>query len=122
VTFTFLADLSTALDRVRFSIGDTDSAGYYLADETINALITLHGENGAIVESLRYILAQLSRPDFRADWLQVTNKEAATAVRLQLRDAIRRYGTGGLVAGTVNVYRQDSQQTEEPDYDTDDDE
>ena len=116
MTFTFVGTLATALDRVRFATGDTNEDGHYLEDATITALVTLHGENGAIVESLRFILAQLSRPDFRADWLQVTNKEAAAAVRSQLRDAIRRYGTGGLVAGTVNVYRQDSQQTEEPDY------
>lgn len=116
MAFTFTGDLSTALDRVRFAVGDTDSAGHFLEDATISALITLHGENGAIVECLRYILAQLSRPDFRADWLQVTNKDAAAAVRAQLRDAIQRYGAGGVVAGAANVYRADSQQTTTPDY------
>lgn len=116
MTFTFAGDLSTALDRVRFAIGDTDANGYYLADETITALVAEHGEQGAIIECLRYILAMLSRPDFRADWLQVSNREAAASVRAQLRDAIRRYGAGGVNARVLHVYRADSQQTEEPDY------
>lgn len=116
MTFTFVGDLSTNLDLVRFRIGDTDSNGYYLEDATINALVTAHGVNGATVEALRYILSQLSRPDFKADWLQVSNKEAAANVRAQLRDAIRRYGVGGVAAQVQTVYRADSQQTEEPDY------
>lgn len=116
MAFTFTGKLDTALDRVRFAIGDTDSAGQYLADETITALVNLHGEGGAIVESLRHILAQLSRPDFTADWLTVSNKQAAASIRAMLNDAIRRYGAGGARAKSTNVYRADSQLTGKPDY------
>lgn len=122
MTFTFATDLSTDLALVRFHIGDTDSGGYFLADETITALLTSHGSvGGAVVASLKYIITQLSRPDFRADWLQVSNAEARKGYQALLMEKRGEFGLSAITASATHVYRADSDQTEEPDYADDDD-
>jgi hypothetical protein len=120
MTFTFATDLSTDLALVRFHIGDTDSGGYFLADETITALLTKHGSvGGAVVASLKYIITQLSRPDFRADWLQVSNAEARKGYQALLAEKRGEFGLSAITASATHVYRADSDQTEAPDYDDD---
>ena len=118
MTFTFATDLSTDLALVRFHIGDTDSAGYFLADETITALLTSNGSvSGAVIACLRYIIGQLSRPDVRADWLSVTNAEARKGYQALLVEKRQEFGLSSVSASATHVYRVDSDQTEEPDYD-----
>lgn len=117
MAFTWVGDLSTDLDLVRFHIGDTDENGAWLQDETINALLTAEGSvGGAVVACLRYIITQLSQPDFSADWLQVSNANARKGFETMLREKRREFGLNSITATTTNVYRADSLATEEPDY------
>lgn len=120
MTFTFDAALSTDRDRIRLEIGDTDSNGYFLQDETIAALLTREGTvGGAIVQCLYAILALLAQPNFKADWLQVDNDTAYKSMTALLSAKLRQYGVaaGTYTASVTHTYRKDSNQTEEPDYD-----
>lgn len=118
MTFTWLGTLATDLDKVRFHIGDTDSGGYWLEDATITALLALEGSvGGAVVACLRYIISQLSRPDFRADWLQVSNAEARKGYMALLAMKRQEFAISAITATAGHVYRADSDADEEPDYD-----
>jgi len=109
MTFTFTADLSINRDYVRFEIGDTTADSAWLSDELIASLITKAGSaNGAVIKGLQYIITQLSKPDFKADWLSVTNGEARKGYETMLADKKREYGVGGLTTGLVYTYRYDS--------------
>ena len=120
MTFSFDNTLAADADRVRLEIGDTDSNGYFLHDETIAALLTREGTvGGAVVACLTAIIALLSQPNFKADWLQVDNKTAREGYQDLLKIKQREYGvaTGRLTASVTHLYRKDSYQTKEPTYD-----
>lgn len=55
MTATFNPGLASDLDRVRFAVGDTDTAKAVIQDETITALL---GETGATVASVSASVAQ----------------------------------------------------------------
>lgn len=77
MTVTFNPDLQDDVSYVRFHIGDTSSEGAYLQDETIEALYNEYGEYGkTILACIRFIITQLSQPNFRLDWLSVSNEQA----------------------------------------------
>ena len=122
MTFTFDTDLSTDLALVRFNIGDTSEEGAYLADETITALLSQEGTIGkAVIASIRYILTQLSTPNFKKDWLSVDYKTAREGFEKLLIDKAEEFDislTRGikLVSSISNVSRADSYQTDN-DYD-----
>lgn len=117
MAFTYLGDLSTDLDKVRFHLGDTDESGYWLEDATITALLSSEGSvGGAVVAGIRYILRKLSQPNFKADWLQVDNASARKGWEAALKEAQKTFGISALSARAVHVYRADSRQTKEPDY------
>ena len=113
-TFTFDNTLATDLAKVRFHVGDTSSDGNYLWDETINALVTSEGSvGGAVIASIRYIISQLSSPDFKLDWLTVSNKEARAGFELLLQQKAQELGVslGATATATINnAYRADSDQ------------
>ena len=113
-TFTFDNTLSTDLAKVRFHVGDTSSAGNYLWDETITALLTLEGSvGGAVIASIRYIITQLSSPDFKLDWLSVSNKEARAGFEKLLVTKSQELGVslGAVASSSINnAYRADSDQ------------
>lgn len=113
-TFTFDNTLSTDLALVRFHIGDTSSAGNYLWDETINALVTSEGSVGAAsVACIRYIITQLASPDFKLDWLTVSNKEARAGFEQLLKTKSQEFGIslGATASATISLpYRADSDQ------------
>ena len=120
MAFTWVGDLSTDLDKVRFHIGDTDSDGYFLEDATITALVTSEGSvGGAVVACLRYIISQLSRPDFKADWLTVSHAEARKGYQALLSEKRREFGVASVSASAVYTYRADSNQDSDVDYDND---
>lgn len=117
MTFTFDTSLATDLALVRFHIGDTDTTAAWLTDETITALLTAKGSvGGAVVAGLQFIITQLSRPDFKADWLSVTNAEARKGYTALLAEKRREFGVAAITASATHVYRADSLATEEPDY------
>jgi len=113
-TFTFDNTLSTDLAKVRFHIGDTSSEGNYLWDETINALVTSEGSvGGAVVASIRYIITQLSSPNFKLDWLSVSNEKAREGFEKLLKDKAHELGISLGVTASATIsspYRADSDQ------------
>jgi len=118
MTFTWVGDLSTDLDKVRFHIGDTDSTGYWLEDATITALLTSEASvGGAVIACLRYIVGQLSRPDFKADWLTINHAEARKGYQSLLSEKRREFGYAAVSASSVVTYRRDSFQNSSVDYD-----
>ena len=115
MTFTFATDLSTNLALIRFHVGDTNSDGAYLADETINALYTLEGSVGAAsIACIKYIITQLSQPNFRLDWLTVSREEARKGFENLLKIKAQEFGVSlSSVTATATIslpYRADSYQ------------
>ena len=114
-TFTFDNTLSTDLAKVRFHIGDTSSAGNYIWDQTITALLTSEGSvGGAVIACIKYIITQLSSPDYKQDWLSVSNKEAREGFEKLLKVKAQELGislSGVTASATISLpYRADSGQ------------
>jgi hypothetical protein len=109
MTFTFAGDLAIDRDFVRFEVGDTTEDSAWLSDEIIASLVTQAGsKQGAVVRALKFIIMQLSKPDFKADWLSVTNGEARKGYQAMLADKQKEYGIGGISASVVYTYRSDT--------------
>ena len=114
-TFTFDNTLSTDLAKVRFHIGDTSSAGNYIWDQTITALLTSEGSvGGAAVACIKYIITQLSSPDFKQDWMSVSNAEARKGFQELLKIKAQEFGvslSNATATSTISLpYRADSYQ------------
>ena len=92
MAFTYDPALSTNVSLVRFHIGDTNEDGAFLADETINYLVTTYSVGEAVVRSIQYIITQLSQPDFKLDWLSVSNKEARAGYEKLLKEKAQEFG------------------------------
>ena len=114
MAFTYEMDLSQNQDRVRFEIGDTDPDAFFLHDAEIQGLLTLNDDDWqlAALAGIRAIIARLSRPDFRADWLQVSNKEAIASYRRLLSEkqdeyAVNLQGSYWFESTGVDVVRDD---------------
>src|SRR5687768_5115924 len=72
MAFSYEEDLEIERDFVRFWTGDTVEGEHFLSDEIIASLLTVEGtRQKATLAALRSIISQLSKPNFRADWLQV---------------------------------------------------
>lgn len=114
MSFSYDFALTEDKDKVRFHIGDTDTKGHYLPDETIAALVTSEGSvGGAVVQCIKYILTQLSSPDFEQDWMEVSNKNARQGFRDLLRIKQQEFGisTGATASTSIsNTFRKDSDQ------------
>jgi len=115
MTFTFDTSLSTDLALVRFNIGDTSEEGAYLADETITALLTSESSvGGAVVASIKYILTQLSTPNFKKDWLSVDYQMAREGFENLLKIKAQEFGvslSNATLSSTVSLpYRANSYQ------------
>lgn len=109
MTFTFTFDLSVERDYVRFHTGDTSEAEAYLSDELITSLISETGsKQQAVISGLRYILIQLSKPNFKADWLQLDYEKAQKSYRQLLADKIRELGVA-TAATHIPVSRLDEE-------------
>ena len=116
MTFTY-SPFSADRDRVRFHIGDTDSAAAMFSDEEIAAIITeAGGWRAAVIYCLESLIASVSGPDFRADWLTVDNSKARAGYEALLKLKRRAFGLSKYAANVTHVYRADSNQTSEPDY------
>ncbi len=113
-TFTYDNTLATDLALVRFHIGDTNTNGNYLFDETINALVTSEGSvGGASIAAIKYIITQLSSPDFKQDWMSVSNEKARMGFEKLLKLKAQEFGISLGVTATATIslpYRADSDQ------------
>lgn len=117
MSFTFFPGLTRDVDLVRIEIADTNPDGYFLYDETIDAKLTSEGSvNSAVLACIRLIIAKLSQPGVKLDWLTVDNETARKAYRALLDDKKAEYGVARISASAVHTYRADSRQTSEPDY------
>jgi len=93
MTFSYDASLGDDESLVRFHIGDTHEEGAYLADETVTALIASEGSvGGAVIAAIKYIITQLSSPDFKKDWLSVNHKDARDGYQKLLVDKAQEFG------------------------------
>lgn len=115
MTYFFNADLSDDVSLVRFHIGDNHDEGHYLENETIQYFVTADGVNKAVIKCIRYIISQLSQPDFHQDWMSVNSGEARKgyeALLIQKAQELSVSLTGAVMSCTVsNPYRGDSYQT-----------
>lgn len=111
MTFTFIFDLSIDRDYVRFHTGDTSEAEAYLSDELITSLISETGsKQQAVIAGLRYIITKLSKPNVKADWLQVDNKTAREGYEVILRNKLKEFGIGMATATHIPVSRLDEEE------------
>ena len=114
MTYTFDPSLADDVSYIRFMIGDTNTSGMFLQDETIQAIFDMSDDYGdAIVECIQYIITQLSQPNFSLDWLNVSGMESARAgyekllERRKVEYSIQRM----VVTSTIALpYRADSNQ------------
>jgi hypothetical protein len=114
MTFSFDPALADDVSLLRFELGDDHSEGHYLEDETIQALISANAAT-AKVQCIRYIIRQLSQPDFKLDWLQVSMKEARLAYQEMLDSEEASTGTGraARARSTISLPRRvDNYQTD----------
>jgi hypothetical protein len=115
MTYTFNPSLSDDVSLVRFHIGDRNEDGYYLDDETIQYFVTASGVGTAVIRCIQYIITQLSTPDFRKDWLSVSNGEARKGYELLLKTKSQEFniGIGGVTASSSVTlpFRPDSYMT-----------
>ena len=93
-----------------------------MQDETIDALVTSEGTVGAAtLACIKYIITQLSSPDFKLDWMSVSNKEARMGFETLLTIKAQEFGIAlsGLAAtATIGLpSRADSNQDSDNVYD-----
>jgi hypothetical protein len=111
VTFTF-NPIATDRDRVRFHLGDTDASASKFSDEEIDGVLAeCDGSYRlATLACIRNLIARLSQPDFKADWLQVTNGAAIASWRKLYAEKADEFGlTSGrsFTSGVTNLTRSD---------------
>lgn len=118
MAFTYTSNpASVAIDYVRWHTGETVAAESMVSDEEITSLIALNGSNNAaVIAVIRYKIIRLSQPDFKADWIQVSNSAAVKSLQSMLKDKAKELGVALIVASVTHVYRADSAATAEPDY------
>lgn len=115
MTFTYDLDSFGDLERVRFHINDTVEADARFSDEEITAIITEEGDwQQAVISLLENLIAKLSQPNFKADWLTVDNDVARKGYETLLAIKQAKFGvvTGRIITGSSRrVYRKDSNLT-----------
>lgn len=120
MSFTYTEDLTNNRDFVRFHTGDTIEDQSFLSDGIITSLLaTEPSKQHAVLMGVRYIIRQLSKPDFRADWLQVSHASARAGYEKMFKQLEAQFGLklgGGIGTSNVSTYRGDSETISEPDY------
>ena len=115
MTQTFDSSLSSDKDWVRFHIADTNTDGMYIDDETINYFINDSSKQQAVITCIDNIIAQLSSPDTKLDWLSVSYEQARVGYEKLLARKKKEFGISGGVSMSSSFasrYRADSDQTD----------
>jgi hypothetical protein len=73
------------------------------------------------VYSIQLLMAQLTDPDFQADWLRVDASTAYKSLESLLATKRQQFGVAAAVATTGFAWRPDSGQTAAPTFETEDD-
>ena len=124
MSFSFHANLEDDISWVRFHIADTDSSGYYMDDESIQYFITDDSKEQAVIDCIENIIAQLSAPTTKLDWLSVDYSQARAGYEALLKRMKQKLGKRNGVSFTQvthTPWRQDSKK-EDGDYTLDSDE
>lgn len=103
--------LSNDTSLVRFHVGDNHEEGHFLDDGEIGYFLTSTGSvGGAVIACIRYIITQLSTPNFGEDWLNVNYGEARTGYEKLLADKMVEFGiqTATATASVTYLHRADS--------------
>lgn len=120
MSFSFDSSLGDDVSLVRFHIGDTDEAGYFVDDETIQYWVNQGNAESAVIACIKFILSQLSRPNFSLDWLSVSGMaEAKKGYQELLHQKEWEFGLRSIIpTATISLpYRADSlQDTDDTDY------
>lgn len=118
MTFTYTPSATPSdATRVRWHTGQTVEAESLLSDEEITMLLAEESTwQRATIAAIKFIIARLSQPNFKADWLQVDNASARKGYMDLLAEKRRELGVPAITAATVNTYRGDSLATESPNY------
>lgn len=121
MTFTYSPAASpTDTTKIRYYIGDTVEAAAIFSDEEIAMVLEIEGSvSTAAVSLVQSAIAKLAHePDMRADWLSVQWRTSSENWRKLLSDLQKKFGLGPrALSGGVHLYRADSYQSEEPDWD-----
>lgn len=115
MTYAFDPTLADDVSLVRFHVGDTNPSGCYLQDETIQYWIDNTNEIGdAVIKCIRYIITQLSTPNFSLDWLSVSNEAARAGYEKLLQEKKIEFGImSAYAASTIShPHRADSYEAE----------
>ena len=115
MSFTFDPAIGDDIAWVRFHIADTDSNGYYLHDETIKYFIAEGSKEQAVIDCIENIIAQLSAPTTKLDWLSVDYSQARAGYEALLKRMKQKLGKNNGVSftqATHTPYRADSKQTD----------
>ena len=110
MTYTFNNSLSTDVSLVRFHIGDNHDNGHYLEDETIQYFVDNGSVGSAVIACIKYIITQLSIPNFRKDWLSVTNEQARAGYETLLKIKQQEFGISSATVTSIisHTHRADS--------------
>ena len=115
MAFTYVGDLSTNRDKVRFYLGDKvedsgprPSDGNY-TDAEIDGLITVEGSyQRAIAAGFETLSAEWRKyPSFKADGLSLNRTDIADGYAAQAKEWRRKYGGSGGGMGSQAVTRRD---------------
>ena len=121
MTFTYTFDFSIDRNRIRFELGDVTSDAALYQDEEIDAALTSAASwQAAVIMLIDGLIARYARTTgFTADWLKVdamANMKAFMVLRERKVDEYGLAADGEIVSDGTHVYRYDSDQTDEPDY------
>ena len=121
MSFNYDPSLGDDVSLVRFHIGDVDEDGYFVDDEAIQYWVDAGNAESAVIACIKFILSQLSRPNFSLDWLSVSGmKDAKQGYEELLRHKEWEFGIRQVYAtSTISLpYRADSLlDSEEDTYD-----
>jgi len=115
MTQSFDSSIASDKDWVRFHIADTNTEGMYLDDETINYFINDSSKQQAVITCINHIIAQLSSPDTKLDWLTVSYEKARVGYEKLLARKKKEFGISSGVSMSSSFasrFRADSNQTD----------
>lgn len=112
MTFTYDPELADNISLVRFHVGDNYDSGHFLDDGEITYFLGSDADvEGAVIAGLRYIITQLSLPDFKASWLTISNGEARKGYQEILKEKAKEFGVSlggyGVTVAVNNRTRAD---------------
>lgn len=113
MSWSYSDSLSTNKDKVRLRIGDTDTNDQLLSNETIDALLSEHGDDIVLssISSIRAIIAKFSRTvDRNAAGMSANRSIIVENYRQLLKEllAANRGNSGARYKGSFSKSRQET--------------